>query len=192
MLGKLFWIMTNIYNKSNFKIHGIKFGKQIKTYGIIRLKIDDDSEFKINDGVIIRSHWKSNPAGGGQKDCIFAVRGKGSLEIGKNVGISNSTIYCNRKIVIEDDVYIGVNSIIYDTDFHSIYADKRLNGNTDIKSMPVIIKRGAWIGGHCIILKGVSIGEQSVIGAGSVVTKDVPPDEVWAGNPARFIKKINQ
>lgn len=59
-----------------------------------------------------------------------------------------------------------------------------------IKSKPILIKEGAFIGAHAIVLKGVTIGKYSVIGAGSVITKDIPDNEVWAGNPARFIKKL--
>lgn len=59
------------------------------------------------------------------------------------------------------------------------------------KTKPVIIKDGAFIGTDCIILKGVTIGEKSVIGAGSVVTKSVPDGEIWAGNPAKFIRKVD-
>ena len=55
----------------------------------------------------------------------------------------------------------------------------------------VIVEHDAFIGGGCIILKGVTIGAEAVVGAGSVVTKSIPPKEIWAGNPARFIKKIN-
>ena len=55
---------------------------------------------------------------------------------------------------------------------------------------PVIIKDGAFIGAHSIILKGVIIGEKSIVGAGSVVTKSIPDGEIWAGNPAKFIRKI--
>lgn len=55
---------------------------------------------------------------------------------------------------------------------------------------PVVIKDGVFIGAHCIILKGVTIGEKSIIGAGSVVTKSIPDGEIWAGNPAKFIRRI--
>jgi acetyltransferase-like isoleucine patch superfamily enzyme len=56
---------------------------------------------------------------------------------------------------------------------------------------PVVIRDGAFIGAHTIVLKGVTIGERSVVGAGSVVTKDIPDGEIWAGNPARFIRKLD-
>lgn len=62
--------------------------------------------------------------------------------------------------------------------------------DTHIKTDAVTIKEGAFIASHCIILKGVTVGRRAVVGAGSVVTKDVPDDEVWAGNPARFVKRV--
>ena len=60
-----------------------------------------------------------------------------------------------------------------------------------MRTAPILIKEGAFIGAHAIILKGVTIGRHSVIGAGAVVTKNVPDNEVWAGNPAKFVKKLS-
>lgn len=83
--------------------------------------------------------------------------------------------------------------MIFDTDFHPIsYQSRILNDQSKIKSVPVRICRGAFIGARSIIMKGVTIGEYSIIGAGSVVTKSVPSNEVWAGNPARFIYKLTE
>ena len=65
------------------------------------------------------------------------------------------------------------------------------NGDLNVKTAPILIKEGVFIGAHAIILKGVTIGRHSVIGAGAVVTKDVPDNEVWAGNPAKFVKKLS-
>jgi acetyltransferase-like isoleucine patch superfamily enzyme len=118
------------------------------------------------------------------------------LRIGNNVGISNSTIFCKNSIIIEDNVLIGANCKIYDSDFHSVDYNDRIEFfinnqiDTKAKTASIHIKRGAWIGGHCIVLKGVTIGEKSIIGAGSVVVKNIPDNEIWAGNPAIFRKKI--
>ena len=68
--------------------------------------------------------------------------------------------------------------------------EKRIN-EAGGETKPVIIKDGAFIGADGIILKGVTIGKKSVIGAGSVVTKSVPDGEIWAGNPAKFIRKLD-
>lgn len=108
------------------------------------------------------------------------------------MGISNTAFYAAHEIIVEDDAVIGAGCKIYDTDFHSTIAEYRLNGNTNVKGMPVRIGRRSFIGGHSIILKGVSIGEQAVVAAGSVVTKSVPANEIWGGNPAKFLKKIEQ
>ena len=62
---------------------------------------------------------------------------------------------------------------------------------TGILTRPVVIRDGAFIGAHSIILKGVTVGEKSVVGAGSVVTRSIPDGEIWAGNPARFIRKLD-
>ena len=128
---------------------------------------------------------------GGQTHTLLTVGKNGHIIFGNNCGISNSTIVCQNKIVIEDNVNIGVNSVIYDTDMHSVEFEYRVQTpDIHVKTAPVIIKEGAWIGGHSIVLKGVTIGEKSVIGAGSVVTRNIPDSELWAGNPAKFIKKL--
>ena len=105
-----------------------------------------------------------------------------------------SVLAARREIIIEDDVFIGAGCMIYDNNFHSIDFEKRvLHGggeDKDIKCERVIIRKGAFIGAQCIILKGVEIGEYSVVGAGSVVVKSIPPGEIWAGNPAKLCKKI--
>ena len=64
--------------------------------------------------------------------------------------------------------------------------------NKVLKIKPILISNNVFIGGHSIILKGTVIGENSIIGAGSVVSGKVPPNEVWAGNPAKYIKGINE
>lgn len=105
--------------------------------------------------------------------------------------MSNSTIVSHEQVIIDDFVMLGGSCKIYDTDFHSLDFDNRMKKpDPDIKSKPVHIKQGAFIGAHSIILKGVTIGEKSIIGAGSVVTKSVPDGEIWAGNPAKFIRKV--
>ena len=125
--------------------------------------------------------------------CLYCSR-DASLIIGSNSGISNSTIFATKQIMIGNNVMIGADCKIYDWDFHSIkFNDRMAKPDTTVACKPVEIKDGAWIGAHSIILKGTVIGERSVIGAGSVVAgKIIGDDEIWAGNPARFIRKINQ
>jgi len=122
--------------------------------------------------------------------CRIEVRDNAILTIGNNVGMSDTTITCHEKITIGNNVLLGVGSQIRDTDNHSLNPQDRLTGLDwkNKKNAPILIKDNVFIGGYCFILKGVTIGENAIIGACSVVTKDIPANQIWAGNPARFIK----
>jgi acetyltransferase-like isoleucine patch superfamily enzyme len=114
----------------------------------------------------------------------------GILSIGKRTFINRFvTIVCRESITIGSDVLIGDNVSIYDHD-HEMNNLPVTYGQQGYITSKVSIENNVWIGCHSIILKGVHIGENSVIGAGSVVTNPVPANEVWAGTPAKFIKKI--
>lgn len=153
-----------------------------------RILIRNQGKIEIGNNVNINSGKGRNPIGG---DVICRLINKGgNIIIGNNVGISNSTIVSINNITIEDNVLIGGGCKIYDNDFHPIDYNDRINNKNTIKSKPIIIKEGAFIGAHTIILKGAVIGRHSIIGAGSVVTGNVPDGEIWAGNPCRFCRKI--
>ncbi len=145
---------------------------------------------KIGRGSKINSSKIKNVIGGDTRTSLVVKEGA-QLTIGKNVKISNSAFYCAENITIGDNVMIGGSTKIWDTDFHPLSPTARLkNPNEGYNTRPVIIHENAFIGGFSIILKGTEIGKNSVIGAGSVVSGKIPPNEIWAGNPAKFIKKI--
>lgn len=177
-------------NKETLTNYNVKFGDHLQLNGII--KINSIGKIEIGSNCIINSGSDYNPVGLADKS-QFYLSHDALLSIGNNVGISNSLFYCTVRITIEDDVLIGGGCQIFDTDFHSInYNDRILKNNINVKKREVIIKKGAFIGCNSIILKGVKIGERSVIGAGSVVRCNIPGDEMWAGNPAVFLKKLSQ
>ena len=125
--------------------------------------------------------------------CFFNISASGSkIIIGNNVGISGSTINATTTIIIGDNTIIGSGCLITDTDSHPILAVERNLPDWPkyTKSKPITIGKNVFIGARSIVLKGVTIGDESVIGGGSVVTKTIPAREIWAGNPAKFIKKI--
>jgi acetyltransferase-like isoleucine patch superfamily enzyme len=162
--------------------------------GIFTIKgiplIKNKGLFTIEDNVKINSKYSVNPIGG-NLFCTFIVDKNAKLILKKGTRISNSTIYCKKEIIIGENVFIGGDTRIYDTDFHSLKLEKRIKEfDDDIKSASINIGDGVFIGASSIILKGVSIGENSIIGAGSVVTKNIPENQIWAGNPAKFIKKV--
>lgn len=145
----------------------------------------------IGKGFVCNSGSKQNPIGG-DMICRLVVYQHGCLVVKDRVGISNSTIVCQNRVVVGNNVLIGGGCRIWDTDFHSLsYRSRTSMKDTDVSTAPVIIEDGAFIGGGSFILKGVTIGQQSVVAAGSIVTKCIPPGEIWGGNPAKFIRKIS-
>lgn len=186
IINKIFQIPSDIHNKILLKMYKVSY-KKIKING--KISFHGFGRYEFGNNLLINSApiW-GNPVGNNRRTNLCAYD-NASLVIGENVGISGATVIAHNNIVIEDDVLIGGGVQIYDTDFHSIYYDERKK-NIGERSLPIIIKKGAFIGAYSIILKGVTIGQNSVIGAGSVVTKSIPDNEVWAGNPAKFIKKI--
>lgn len=149
------------------------------------------------------------------QDCLMSGHfyfesSQGLVTIGNHSYIGNSTFICRSRIEIGNNVTIAWGCTLYDHDSHSLDYIKRrkdiddelndiCNGRnfifnkdwSNVKSKPIKICNDAWIGMNVIILKGVTIGEGAVIGAGSVVTKDVPAWTVVAGNPANIVKRLH-
>ncbi|MBM6759079.1 acyltransferase [Bacteroides mediterraneensis] len=149
-----------------------------------------------------------------KKDCIIGGQfifesETGFISIDEHSYIGNSVFICHSKIEIGKNVTIAWGSTIYDHDSHSLdYVERRKDIDDElndiraernfisnknwsvVNSKPIKICDDAWIGMNCIILKGVTIGEGAIVGAGSVVTKDVPAWTVAGGNPAKVIKTL--
>jgi len=182
----------NLFSKLVLWSYNVNFGNNVKINGFPKFILKKDSRFIIGDDCRINSSKHFNPIGR-YPNCVFRVYSGATLKFGKNVGISASTIISSDSITIGDNVLIGANCVFYDTDFHPISYTKR-SGNefqsTSTRKSPISIGDNVFIGAHSTILKGVIIGENSIIGAGSLVTKSIPSNQIWAGNPIKFIKEI--
>lgn len=169
-------------------INKVDIGTHITVIGAIpEIQINKSyKSFHIGDYVKFYSY---NDAGWSSK-CSFWVREGAILEIGNNSGFNGTLIYASNHIYIGNNVNVGGGSRIFDTDFHPLdYKDRRKSLKMT-QTAPIIIEDDVFIGADCIILKGVTIGARSIIAAGSVVTKSVPADQIWGGNPAKFIREI--
>jgi acetyltransferase-like isoleucine patch superfamily enzyme len=146
----------------------VKLGKDVKIFSFVNLygcEIGDNT--KIGAFVEI------------QKNAV----------VGRNCKISSHTFICEG-VRIEDDVFIGHNvTFINDLYPHAVTPEGKMQTEEDWEVVLTFIKKGASIGSSATILAGVTIGENAMIGAGTVVTKDVPPFTVVAGNPARVLRK---
>jgi len=166
--------------------------KNYKTAGLPNLMVARGGHFEIGENFRMNNTITSNPIGCAQP-CVFFVDRNAHLRIGNNVSLSQTALICHTSITIGDYVKLGGGVCIYDTDFHSLDVDIRKIPKADLankKKSPVVIKDSVFIGAHSKILKGVTIGENSIVGACSLVTKDIPANEIWGGNPARKIKSL--
>jgi len=113
-------------------------------------------------------------------------------KVGKNCKIQSHTFICEG-VTIEDNVLIGHNvTFINDLYPRATRDDGKLQTDEDWVCVPTVVKKGASIGSSATLLCGIIIGENAMVGAGSIVTKDVPPRTIVAGNPARVLRKINE
>ena len=128
-----------------------------------------------------------NPMTSNLQGAVYVEPGA-ELTIGNNVGMSSARIWVHDSVAVGNNVKLGACVLITDTDAHPMDYMARRTSNEGTKSAPIVIEDDVWVGAHSIILKGVTIGARSIIGAGSVVTKSIPADCVAAGNPCRVIK----
>lgn len=183
------FIMTSIVLKGN----GVKCGSFL-THGIPYIMVSKGAKgISIGNGFIMNNGINGNPIGCNER-CIMFVSPDAEIRIGDNVGISQSALVAvDSSITIGNNVKIGGGTQLLSSDFHSLNCECRRTKQDSLLriSAPIVIENDVFIGTHCIILKGVTIGAGSIIGAGSVVTKSVPAGEIWGGNPAKFIRKCN-
>ena len=176
-------ISSNIIVKFSLFLKGIKHGENCQFYGLPIFLKSGDSAIVIGKNCSFRSLASSNLIGVNRR-CIFSLHSKKSeLIIGDNCGFSGTVIGCFTKIVLGNNVRCGANTLITDSDWH--LDDPRSNA-----PKPVFIDDNVWLGEGVKVLKGVKIGKNTLIGAGSVVVKDIPPNVIAAGNPCKVIKSI--
>ncbi|MGB5944037.1 MAG: acyltransferase [Leeuwenhoekiella sp.] len=190
MLSKL----TNKYfiykNRFLFKQKGVSYGKQLMAMGPTHLLIR--GTLNIGDHCNIISGRMQNVLSRNLKTGIRVDNGA-KVTIGDHVGMSCVCIWSAESVVIGDHVKLGAGVIIFDSDMHSLDFMNRRTIATDApnaKVSPITIGNDVFVGAQSVITKGVSIGDRSIVAVGSVVTKSIPADEIWGGNPAQFIKSL--
>lgn len=182
----LSWPVTRLI----FALAGVKWGQDWKFYGVPILQKYRGSTLAIGDQLSLRSIPHSNALGPFHPVILSTRRPGAQLVIGRGFGMTGGTLCAEQSITIGNDVWVGGNCTITDTDFHPLDLEMRLSRPLDGATAPVVIEDGVFIGMQSLILKGVRIGARSVIGAGSVVTRDIPPGVIAAGNPARVIRPL--
>lgn len=175
-----------------FALHGISWGKGWRIWGMPRIQRFRGSNILLGDGIQLRSWPSTNPLVPNHRIVLATRSSKALIRIGNSCGLTGTTIVAMERIEIGNRVLIGSNVTIVDTDFHPLDPVVRHFEILGGQHSPVVIEDDVFIGTGSLILKGVSIGSSAVIGAGSVVTNNVPQSVVAAGNPARVVRRIDQ
>lgn len=182
-----------LWNILKFRMLGVSLGKGSSIVNKVYLYVGNSAHVSIGDGFDVNSGDNINALCSNIR-CSIKVGDNATLTIGNLSGMSGGCIWATDNITIGNHVNIGANCIIMDGDIHNTdwrlrHIDRTSESPIPYKHRPITIEDDVWIGANSIILKGVTIGARSIIGAGSVVTKDIPADCIAAGNPCRVINK---
>lgn len=169
-------LFDDCFNSIVLRANRVVVGKNVTIHG--RLYVHNLGHLEIGDDVVITSGERHNPVGGHTR-CRLIVYAGGTLRIGSRVGISNSTVVAKSLVEIGDGTLIGGSCNIWDTDFHSLDPVIRGTSTDSGETKPILIGEKAFVGAHCILLKGTTIGARAIIGAGSAGSLRVGNDEVF-------------
>lgn len=183
VLNRFIGIFWKVVNYASARWWNVKLGKGCKFQGKTHFHRLQDSEITIGNNCIFNSSHTSNLIGV-YSPCIISTLGKNAyVEIGDGCGFSGTVIGAGLHIKFGNNVRCGANTLITDTDWHT---DDYRTG----KDKEIIIEENVWLGYGVKVLKGVHIGKNSLVGANSVVTKDIPANVIAVGNPCKVIKQI--
>lgn len=190
LMRKLFHWTFFLYEKGStfiaqlkFKLWGIVYGKGARIIGRIIVFRTPESKIQIGNHCIFNSSSKLNFRGINHPCILQTGTPHAKILIGNHVEMSGTSIVSNHSVTIGNNVLIGANCQIGDRDGHS--------NRYKSSPKPILIENDVWLGMNVTVLKGVTIGEHSIIGANSVVTKDIPSNSIAAGNPCSVIRTIN-
>ncbi len=169
------------------RIQGAEIGRNVSIIGTLRVKKAKGARIIIEDMACIYSHPIANEVIGRRHTTLWAMQCGALVHLEKSVGCSSACICAAREIRIGEGTLIGADAMILDNDFHLPLPGWGWRNAALETAKPILIGRGCFIGTRAIILKGVTLGDGAVVGAGAVVTKDVPAEHMAFGNPAQVI-----
>lgn len=172
------------------KLKGVKVGRGTKWYGFPIVFRSLGSQIIIGDKVEIRNWTGSNPLGVNHPLILTTWKSGAIIRIGRSVGITGGTICAAQEITVGSETLVGANCTIIDTDFHPLASKKRRYSQNKIGTRPITIGKNVFLGMNSQILKGVIIGDNSILGAGSVLSGKQPANTIFGGNPAKKIKNL--
>ncbi|MBL8315079.1 MAG: acyltransferase [Rubrivivax sp.] len=168
---------------------GVGAAGPVRFYGMPIISLAHGSRIQLGPRVVLCSHPRFTALGVARPVVLRTLRPSARIVIGADVGISGGVICAAVSVEIGNQCLLGADVQIVDTDFHPLRAANRRfeNAAASIECAPVVIADNVFLGAGVRVLKGVSIGRNTVVGAGSIVASDLPSDVIAAGVPARVI-----
>ena len=191
VLNKLMEPIERVVGRVYLIGKGVSFGNGVRIYGMPIVTVCKGSDIILGSNAVLRSKSKGNAIGVNHEIVFRTCTQAAKIIIGDNFGMSGGAICAVNKIEIGNNVLVGANVVIADNDFHGLKVSSRRVSTKNLPSKPIYIEDGVWLGADVYVCKGVRIGENSVIGAKSVVTRDIPKNSVAAGIPAIVINEID-
>lgn len=184
-----------MFNRWKLYTKGVTVGMNAIVIG--KISVIGQGKIIIGDNFLMTSGEHINPISANVQGAFFTDSPDARIVIGNNVGMSSTRMWIHDSLTIGNNVKIGGGVLLMDTDCHELNYKVRNGclptgegwGETTLSS-PIVIEDDVWIGAQSIVLKGVTIGARSIIGAGSVVAKSIPADCIAAGNPCKVIRMI--
>jgi acetyltransferase-like isoleucine patch superfamily enzyme len=192
------WLISSVLLRKSFattarfhlRMQGVRFGQRLVLYGRPLVSMVPTSHIIIGNRVVLCSQSRYTALGVNHPVVLRTLKSNARIEIGDDVGISGGTICAAEAVTIGACTMFGANVTVVDNDFHPLTSTNRRYCNEGIRSAPVVIGRNVFVGTGAVILKGVHIGDNSIIGASSVVTSDLPANVIAAGNPCKTIAPL--
>ncbi len=184
---KASFALSSALSRLSLGWQGCHVGKNFRTSGPCSFKARTAGSIRIGDNVTLLAHWRTNRVGLCGRVLLHTL-GDGQIEIGDHTGASSVVISSRSQIKIGRFCKLGGNVRIFDHDFHALDPAIRRGPNdaANARSRPITIGDDVFIGTNAVILKGVTIGDRSIIGAGVVVNFDVPPDSTVTWENSAF------
>jgi acetyltransferase-like isoleucine patch superfamily enzyme len=199
----MYSVLKGIYTTYNniilwfYKVYlrfvGVSVGDGLEIRGIPQVYSSSKGKISIGIKCKLYSSPASNPVGINHKCIVRTLLPDAIISIGDRVGMSGTTILARKSIIIGNNVLFGGNCMVTDSDHHPVDPElRKRNSSKGIASIDVVINDNVWLGMNVLVMKGVTIGKNTIVGAGSVVIKDLPANVIAGGNPAVVIKTLDQ
>jgi acetyltransferase-like isoleucine patch superfamily enzyme len=177
---------------ARLRLRGLHVGDACGFLGMPVVTRHPESQIMIGDGVRMISKTFATALGVSHPCVLRTLAAGATLRIGSRTGMSGGAICAAREVVIGSDCLIGADVVIADTDFHPLAPSHRRDSAAAYRAArPVVIGDNVFLGTRVTVLKGVEIGENTVVGAGSVVTGTLPANVIAGGNPCRIIRQLS-